>query len=111
MIEELRLRVGESARLGSGDVTVVFERVESDGRCPKGLKCVWEGDAVVRVSVGAARESRTQLSLHTHPDATQQGEASGFVVTLVALDPYPVASKPIEPGDYRLRLTATPARR
>lgn len=111
VMEELRLTVGQSAQLDARDVVISFERVESDGRCPKGVTCVWEGDAVVRIGVGPARGSRTPLLLHTHPDAAQQGEASGVVVRLVALDPYPVAGTPIEAGEYRLRLAVTPARR
>ena len=108
--EEVELQPGASARLGATDRTVVFEAVESDGRCPTGVTCVWEGDAVVRISIGSANDTRTILKLHTSGDAGREAEHGGFVVRLIALTPYPSSDRRIDPRDYRarLRLTATP---
>ncbi len=110
--DSLELRVGGSAQLGSSALTIVFEKVESDSRCPIGVTCVWEGDGVVRLTVGEHGGSRTALTLHTHPNAAQEATHAGFVVRLTALVPHPTRERPsIDVKDYRARLAVTrPAR-
>jgi hypothetical protein len=110
LAEKIELRVGESARLGSSDLTVVFEKVDSDGRCPKGVQCVWEGDAVVRLSIGAPKQTRTTVLLHTHPDGQREAESAGFRLRLEALDPYPTIERTTAPDEYRLTLSFTAAK-
>ena len=34
--------------------TIGFEAVHADSRCPKGEACVWEGDAIVLITVRSA---------------------------------------------------------
>jgi hypothetical protein len=109
-VETIDLRAGESARLGASDLTVRFEKVDSDARCPKGVTCVWEGDAVVRLSVGGAKQPRTTVLLHTHPDGLREAEHEGFRVRLDALEPYPTIERTIAAGEYRVRLGVTAAR-
>lgn len=108
--EKIELKVGESARLGSSDVTVLFEKVDSDGRCPKGVQCVWEGDAVVRLSIGAPKQERTTVLLHTHVDAQREAEAGGARVRLQALSPYPTIERTTAPDEYRVTLSFTAAK-
>jgi hypothetical protein len=108
--EKIELKVGESARLGSSDLTVVFEKVDSDGRCPKGVQCVWEGDAVVRLSIGRAKEGRTTALLHTQPDGERAVEAGGFRLRLEALNPYPTIERMTTPDEYRLTLSVSAAK-
>ena len=59
---EVELRAGASVRLESGEQMIVFEKVEGDSRCPKGVTCVWEGDAAVRLSIGPAGEMRMRAA-------------------------------------------------
>lgn len=104
------LRVGETALLEGEDLRVGFERVSEDSRCPAGVQCVWEGDAVAHVSlVKDAREKSTH-ALHTSGRFAQQASYLGYRVVLVGLAPYPKASRPIPPRDYvaTLRVEAGP---
>jgi len=101
---EVELGVGESAQVAP--VTVTFVGVTDDSRCPKGVTCIWEGDALVELRVrredgGAA----VTLSLHANPRFTQEATAAGVRVRLVRIDPYPEADHPIEAGDYRVVLS------
>ncbi|MGH9370296.1 MAG: hypothetical protein ACRD15_02060 [Vicinamibacterales bacterium] len=105
--ESLELRVGGSARFPSSELTIVFEKVESDSRCPTGVTCVWEGDAVVRLSVGVPGKEQAALTLHTHPTREQEATHAGFVVRLAALTPHPTRERAIEASEYRARLTVT----
>lgn len=103
---EITLRVGESARPTTA--TVTFVGVSDDSRCPTGVSCVWEGDAVVtlRVTRDAADET---VALHANPRFAQEATVAGLRLRLVRLEPYPEADRPIAADDYRVVLTITSA--
>jgi hypothetical protein len=104
--DSIELGVGASARVS--DLTIVFEQVESDGRCPRGATCIWEGDAVVRLTAGKPGQGeRATLRLHTHASGAREAQHAGKVVRLVELHPYPTVDRPVDPKEYRVRLTVT----
>ena len=105
--ETVLLRIGEQKQLGASELRVVFEKVQSDSRCPIGVTCVWEGDAVVEVIVRDSAAVRARFSLHTHPKGVQEGTHGSFVLRLVALEPHPTKEGPPKPDEYRLRLQIT----
>jgi hypothetical protein len=43
----LTLKVGEAAQLAGGVLTLTFDEVTGDSRCPKDVDCVWAGEATV----------------------------------------------------------------
>lgn len=101
----ITLRGGESAEVG--DRVVRFTAVREDSRCPRGVECVWQGDAAVELVVDAGGEP-TVIVLHTtlEPRSTV---AAGLRLTLVRLEPQPLASEQIPLGDYdaSLRIEGT----
>ena len=80
--ESFELRPGASAIL-QGGLTITFDRVESDSRCPMDALCVWAGDAIVIVSLSRAADGRVQRELHTDPRASDASYLS-YSITLVA---------------------------
>jgi hypothetical protein len=96
------LAVGGRARLDSPDVTIEFQAVESDSRCPRDVTCVWAGDAVAVVEVAAGAERET-VRLHTNLEPRRAG-ALGVELELAELSPYPVSTGKIEAAQYRARL-------
>lgn len=88
-----------------GDVWMSLTDVPSDSRCPRDVVCVWAGDAVAAIVVnpgcykaGCLAPSML-LSLHTNLEP-KTGEALGHVVTLLSLQPWPVADAPTPPKRY-----------
>lgn len=94
------LKVGESAEVG--DRVVTFTAIREDSRCPSGVECVWAGDAAVELLVDAGGEP-TVIVLHTtlEPRSTL---AAGLRLTLLRLEPQPLAGEQIPPGDYEASL-------
>ena len=88
-------------------VEVVFRGLESDSRCPRGVTCVWAGDAAVAVVVRAAGKDETAL-LHTHLDPKNVTIARARI-ELVGVTPYPSTEAKIEAKDYRATLRAEAA--
>lgn len=105
-----QLKPGQVAALRDGRLRLGFDAVTGDSRCPKGEKCVWAGDATLRLWIeprGGAREMR---ELHTSPRGAQALPVLGQELRLLALDPYPVSGKAIAPADYVATLSlAAPA--
>lgn len=91
------LRAGQSAQTGDGALRIGFEGVGADSRCPKGERCVWAGDATVRVWLQRGAGARVRLELHTAPGMARAEPAP---VRLVGLEPVPVTGTVLAPGDY-----------
>jgi hypothetical protein len=96
---DFELAAGERAQVSGTDVTVEFQSVASDSRCPEGVHCIHAGDAAVRLAVGGGGGGNRALDLHTH-DEPNEAVHGGYSVRLVKLDPYPRDGSTIRPGDY-----------
>ncbi len=98
------LGVGESATIGGQQITIRFEQLVSDGRCPMDALCVWPGEAVVALSFELRnRPAAFQLSTLLTPGTT----ISGYRIALRAVSPFPRSNVRIDPGDYRVELLVT----
>lgn len=99
------LKTGESAQTRDGSLRVGFDDVTADSRCPKGVQCVWAGDATVRVWLQHGSGPRETRELHTSPSAAQSARVLDHDLALVRLDPYPVNGRPTVKADYVATLT------
>jgi hypothetical protein len=91
------LRAGQSALTADGTLRIGFEGVSADSRCPKGERCVWAGDATVRVWLQRGAAARIPLELHTAPAVARAGPAP---VRLVSLEPQPVSGRVLAPHEH-----------
>jgi hypothetical protein len=100
------LRAEASATLADG-LTVTFDRVRSDSRCPMDVACITAGDAVVVVRLASQGGGQAERELHTNPGSAGTADASyqSYAIALVALTPYPRSDRPIRPEDYVAMLT------
>ncbi|MGE3274003.1 MAG: hypothetical protein AB7O67_02750 [Vicinamibacterales bacterium] len=100
------LAPGGTAIFQGTGLTVRFDRVVSDSRCPADAICIAAGDASVRVTlVTATGETTAEAWL---ADRSRSGVTrDGFLVTFEALEPYPLASVPTPADQYRATFTAS----
>jgi hypothetical protein len=102
--EVIELRVGATAPIAGTTSTIGFTRVVTDSRCPKGVTCVWEGDAVVELRVHP-REGETRLvELHSNERFERQARIEGVTLTLERLEPQPDAEGPASADRYVVTL-------
>jgi len=97
--QDFDLAPGGTATISGGALTLAFDKVTEDSRCPTGVQCVWAGNGVVRLTVitaGAANFSVT-LSTTLAPHATTAG---GYQIALVGLNPYPKQGTTIPAASY-----------
>lgn len=88
---------------------MTLEWVEvQDSRCPKGVTCVWAGEAVVGIEYAAGEESgRIDLGLQAREMPASRNVA-GRGLTLLSVEPYPEASRSAKKGEALIRLRVGP---
>lgn len=107
LAEEFTLAPGKWARIQGESLTIAFDSVASDSRCPTNVTCVWEGDAVVVVTLTQPGRERATVELHTSSRFARTVGYGDFEVALVALAPQPRDDSPISQAAYRATLRVT----
>jgi hypothetical protein len=101
---EFTLAPGDSAAVAGASLTVRFNGVSGDSRCPADAVCIQGGSADVRVTAISDRATR-DYALKTGDMRPVQHE--GLTISLVQLAPYPFSSRTIQPDEYRATLKVT----
>ena len=113
-VSEFVLAPGETASVSGTGLTIGFERVVNDSRCPADAICITAGEAEVALSVRRVGRPAEALSLRT-AESRNRAEIGDWVLSLTRLAPYPFSDHAIPAGDYRATLrvdpVAQPARR
>ena len=101
---QIVLSPGASQRIPDTDLTVVFEAVVEDSRCPVGTNCVWAGDAIVRMRIDSANAKPTRYMLHTNDGFEREVVHGNVRIRLSSLTPEPTADRRPRAEDYRVTL-------
>jgi hypothetical protein len=104
--QPFELRVGRSATVAGEGLTVSFQAVPSDSRCPTGVQCVWAGNAVVQVVLSKdGKAFGAELNTTLEPTSV---DYLNYNVALVSLTPYPTANGgAISQSQYRATFVVT----
>ncbi|MBX2872476.1 MAG: hypothetical protein KTR30_10265 [Saprospiraceae bacterium] len=99
------LQIGEQKMAsGAPDMIVHFTQVTQDSRCPTGVNCVWEGEAVAELVLGKMGADTLALTYRPGREKASIGRASGYSFRLLEVKPYPEKGSTIEKEDYELLL-------
>ena len=100
------LRIGGEA-VFVDDFRVGVEGI-TEGRCPAGVLCIWEGDAAVDLWGRESGKSAVAFDLHTYRLFARAYDVGVHRVIMTQVVPYPsYYEPPIEPGDYVVTLLVT----
>ena len=104
---------GQPFSLGEGERTslmdgleIVFESVNSEGRCPKDVDCIWEGNAEIGIRLFKQDHPATLLKLNTNRALETERTYLEYTVKLINLEPYPATSI-LQDLSYLATLTVT----
>lgn len=98
------LQVGRQVRWADADLTLHFERVLADSRCPRGERCVVAGVARIRIRVEGAGQPGLDLDLQLPDQPSAALPTQAATLTLLRLDPYPVSGRASASEDARATL-------
>jgi hypothetical protein len=101
---EFTLAPGESMAIEGASLSVRFNRITGDNRCPADALCVLGGSADVSVTAISERATRDHV-LHTGD--MQPVQHDDFSIALLQEAPYPFSAQAIAPQDYRVTLRVT----
>jgi len=99
------LAPGEVAMIPEAGITLRFDRVLGDSRCPADAVCIQAGDAIVRIVAQSFGEAPISYELHTGNMAPVRHR--DLTIALETLSPYPFSGRTIQPGDYRATVRVT----
>jgi hypothetical protein len=104
------LAPGQTAHLADAGLTLHFESVRSDDRCPKQVACEWEGEARLALTAQAGDGPARPFELSTYAYSGQDTWLyTGYVIRLVEVAPYPeTPEQPIAADAYRATLQVEP---
>lgn len=101
--ERVTLAVGATTMIDT-NLTVHFDGVPADSRCPGDAICIWQGDAVLRVSAGLKGRPSTTFELGVNDPLRREAAIRDYLIRVESLDPYPFLSRPTDPRSYRVTL-------
>lgn len=105
--QRARLRVGDSVQIDGASSALTFKTVQRDSRCPKGVRCIRAGEAVVVLELrGASRETST-ITVDVPPGGAASQSLHGYRIEIVSLDPQAEADVEIAPHDYTATVAIT----
>ena len=102
--EEVQVAVGETAKLKPSGLTICFESVLEDSRCPRDALCVRAGNGKVSLVVGLGYCRPAPLVLNTS-EAPRSSKMYGYEITLVRLEPLRKMGETIDKGRYVVTLS------
>lgn len=71
-------------------LTLTFQKVLEDSRCPSHVQCAWAGQARISISVSQTDQAPIILEMNTNPPLKQDVVTyEDFQIQLLALNPYP----------------------
>jgi len=105
--EPFRILYGETVMVNNERLILSFETV-ADSRCPTGVVCVWAGEAVLGLRIEVLGKVNPELyTLKNPPNDPSAVIVAPYLITCLAVDPYPVYGEPLLPQDYIATLIVT----
>lgn len=94
-----------------GDLSITFENLVEESRCPADAICVWEGRAVVEIKVQEEEEVAMYIlatSNSVDGDSLLTFQHNNYEVKLLGVWPFPgVLPGPVTNEDYNIELEIT----
>lgn len=107
--QEFMLKVHEIVVVEDTHVSIFFDGVTEDSRCPTGVDCFWEGNSAVRLEL-SSQIGEVAPQTHVLNTAVEPRSAAlmDITVRLVEVAPYPrYGDPPIDPASYVVTLVAS----
>jgi hypothetical protein len=78
------VRFGEQATISSEGLTLKFNQLLGDSRCPVDVVCVWEGQAEILVRASHPPDPAADVQIHTRSD--DPNNQAGYLGYTIALE-------------------------
>ena len=96
--EEFELAVHQTAQMTAEKISVTFQKVLEDSRCPVDVTCIWAGLAKVSLQVAVSGQER-ELSLSTSPP-DHSAVFENYTFWLIQVSPVPRSDQTMDRSAY-----------
>jgi hypothetical protein len=103
--EQFILPIGKTAVIAKENLSVKFEELTADSRCPTGAQCIQAGNAICNV-VFTYKDQKYPVTLETGVTQDNSVTFTDYKVKF-NLIPYPSVGKEIPKKDYKLTIMIT----
>lgn len=97
--ESVSVQIHKEKRLPRSRVTIKFVELIEDSRCPRGVQCIWAGNAKIKVSVKRGASAAKVFEMDTNGPKNTITH-SGYKITFTGLTPYPAENIRIDRNGY-----------
>lgn len=97
--QEQRIQATKQKRFSRTDVNVRFVGLMEDSRCPENARCVWAGNARIRLEVKGKGAASQIIELNTNV-GDKSARYNGLLIELVDLSPGKRTNAPIRKNSY-----------
>ena len=103
--DTLQIKYQETLVNEEEDISIKFDELLSDGRCPIDVICVWEGDAELKFTFFSNTLETVKFNLHTAGNYFIKDTAVlGYHIKLFNLYPYPHSKKEVSKNSYEAKI-------
>lgn len=100
----VNLKVNDCFEKFQEDARICLDSVFNDSRCPTGLECVWEGDAIGAFTL-TKTENITRFNLHANHKFQNDTLIDAITIKLLNISPYPIADQKIDSNNYEVEIS------
>jgi len=100
------LEVGKSAHVDGTNLTITFNGVTADSRCPLGVFCIQAWNATVSLTATDSGGATTPITLYSNPTPSTPSsvKVAGYLISLEVVQPIRRRDVTIPPGGYVVTL-------
>ena len=98
--EQFELPIGQTVTFEKEGLSIRFESVPMDCRCPADVLCIWAGYASMVLKANELNHE-ADITLSTATLAEQTASFFSYTVELVELTPYPISDQQTDPTAYK----------
>src|SRR5688572_17097538 len=102
----VEIRVGGRTAVDGTSLSITFEAMLNDSRCPGDATCIQAGDALVALVLEGDGQ-RVRHELNVNDTRTRRATHSRYQVEVRELRPYPFSSRPTDPATYEVSVQVT----
>ena len=97
--QDFELSPGATATIDDGALSLTFDKVAGDSRCPSDAQCIWAGNGAVVLTIAPSGASSYSVQLNTTltPNTATAGT---YRISLAGLKPYPKQGSAIPAASY-----------
>ena len=97
--QQQKIQINKQKKFSRSDLTIRFVEVVEDSRCPENARCVWAGNAKIKIEVKSKGAASQTIELNTNGN-DKSARYNGLLIELIDVSPAKKTNAPIKKNAY-----------